>query len=238
MTAFQPAALPAELTVIAYPDVTVEALGYGPDHPYIEGAILPIVGPSATLLWKRLARHVLDAAGSPVTFDTVDLVTCVGLGPGLAKNSVGARTVARMAAFDMARQAGRDGNLLAVRTALAPLNAARAGRLPASARRYHDHITANPTAAVRFSLGKLHVTPAAMSALARTGTDPTTLLDRHQHGDWGHVDIDEAMANNDAVISGALIHSIYDLDPAAELTVWVLTAGDRRNTTITTPAEY
>jgi hypothetical protein len=40
------------------------------------------------------------------------------------------------------------------------------------------------------------------------------------------------------VISGALIHSIYDLDPAAELTVWVLTAGDRRNTTITTPAEY
>jgi hypothetical protein len=37
MTAFQPAVLPAELTVIAYPDPTVEALGYGPDHPYIEG---------------------------------------------------------------------------------------------------------------------------------------------------------------------------------------------------------
>jgi hypothetical protein len=37
MTAFQPAVLPAELTVIAYPDATVEAHGYGPDHPYIEG---------------------------------------------------------------------------------------------------------------------------------------------------------------------------------------------------------
>jgi hypothetical protein len=237
MTAFQPAVLPAALTVIAYPDATVETLGYSPDHPYIEGAIVAVVGPSATLLWKRLARHVVDAAGVPVTVDTIDLLACVGLGPGLAKNSIGARTVARMAAFDMARRAGRDGNLLAVRTALAPLNAARASRLPASARRYHDHITAS-TATVRFSLGKLHVTPGAVAALARTGTDPATLLDRHQHGDWGHVDIDEALANNDAVVSGALLHSIYDLDPAAGLTVWVLTEGDRRTTTVTTPDEY
>jgi hypothetical protein len=237
MTAFQPAALPAALTVIAYPDATVEAHGYGPDHPYIEGAIVSVVGPSATLLWKRLACHVVDAAGVPVTFDTIDLLACVGLGPGLAKNSIGARTVARMAAFDMARRAGRDGDLLAVRTALAPLNAARAGRLPTSARRYHDHITAS-TAAVRFSLGKLHVTPGAVTAMARTGTDPATLLDRHQHGDWGHVDSDEALANKDALDSGALLHSIYDLDPAAGLTVWVLTEGDRRTTTVTTPAEY
>jgi hypothetical protein len=238
MNAFQPAVLPAALTVIAYPDATVEAHGYGPDHPYIEGAIVSVVGPSATLLWKRLARQVVDAAGGPVTVDTIDLLACVGLGQGLAKNSIGARTVARMAAFDMARRAGRDGNLLAVRTALAPLNAARASRLPASARRYHDHITANTTTTVRFSLGKLHVTPGAIAALARTGTDPATLLDRHQHGDWGHVDIDEALANNDAVDSGALLHSIYDLDPAAELTVWVLTEGDRRATTVTTPSEY
>ncbi len=169
--------------------------------------------------------------------DTIDLLACVGLGQGLAKNSIGARTVARMTAFDMARRAGRDGDLLAVRTALAPLNAARASRLPVSARRYHDHITAS-TAAVRFSLGKLHVTPGAVAALARTGTDPTILLDRHQRGDWGHVDVDEAMANNDTVVSGALLHSIYDLDPAAGLTVWVLTEGDRRATTITTPGEY
>jgi hypothetical protein len=238
MTAFQPAIPPAELTVIAYPDTTVEALGYGPDHPYIEGAIASVVGPSATLLWKRLARLVIKAAGVPVTVDTIDLLACVGLGPGLAKNSIGARTVARMAAFDMARRAGRDGNLLAVRTALAPLNAARASRLPASARREHDHITANRTAAVRFALGKLHVTPGAIAALARTGTDPATLLDRHQHGDWGHVDTDEALANNNAMNSGALLHSIYDLDPAAELTVWVLTEGDRRAATITTPDEY
>ena len=196
------------------------------------------MGPSATLLWKRLARQVVDAAGVPITVDTIDLLACVGLGSGLAKNSVGARTVARMAAFDMARRPGRDGNLLAVRTALAPLNAARASRLPASARRYHDHITANSTTVVRFSLGKLHVTPGAVAAMARTGIDPATLLDRHQHGDWGHVDTDEALANNDAVVSGALIHSIYDLDPGAGLTVWVLTEGDRRSSTVTTPDEY
>jgi hypothetical protein len=74
--------------------------------------------------------------------------------------------------------------------------------------------------------------------MARTRTDPTILLDRHQRGDWGNVDIDEALANNDALVSGALLHSIYDLDPAAGLTVWVLTEGDRRTTTVTTPEEY
>ena len=102
----------------------------------------------------------------------------------------------------------------------------------------HDRITANTMPTVRFSLGKLQVTPGAIAALAGTGTDPTILLDRHQRGDWGNVNIDEALANNDAVDSGALLHSIYDLDPAAGLTVWVLTEGDRRTTTITTPAEY
>lgn len=238
MNAFQPAEVPTDLTVVAYPDATVEAHGFGPEHPYIEqGGILPLVGPSATLMWKRLARQILDAGGNPVTVDTADLMACLGLGASRAKNSPAARTVARIVAFDLARRAGRDGDILAVRTALAPVTESRLHRLPLSARRDHDHITRSATSTVAFGLGKLHVTPAAIAAMARAGTDPTDLLDRHQRGDWGDVDIDEALANNGAVTGAALLHSIYNLAPAGTV-VWVLTSGDRRSTTITTPDEY
>lgn len=137
-TASHPNELPAELTVIAYPDPTVEAHGFGPDHPYIEYAILPITGPSTTLMWKRLARLVIAAEDQPVTVEVADLFACLGLGEGRAKNSPGARTVARMINFGLADATGRSGQIVAVRRALAPWSASRAGRLPKGARRYHD----------------------------------------------------------------------------------------------------
>ena len=110
----QPAELPAQLTVIRYPDDLVERHGYGPDHPYPEEVWTSILGPSTLLLWRRLARAVLHAADTPITLPTTELLAAVGLGTGLAKNSVGARTIARMVAFDLARQAGPHGQLLAV----------------------------------------------------------------------------------------------------------------------------
>ncbi len=36
MTGFHFVELPSELTVVGFPDPTVEALGFGPDDPYIE----------------------------------------------------------------------------------------------------------------------------------------------------------------------------------------------------------
>jgi hypothetical protein len=236
MTAIQPVQLPAELTVVAYPDAVVEAHGFGPDHPYIEAAVVPVVGPSATLMWKRLGRLVIESAPRPVTLDTADLLACLGLSTGLARNGTGARTVARMVCFDLARRAGRDGTILAVRQALAAHNEIRARRLPGTARRYHDQITRRPAAvAVRFPLGKLHVTPGAVTAMANAGVDPAALLTRHQSGDWGEVELDEALSNNEALNTGARLRSIYDLSPTGWAAVWLITEGDRRATTITLP---
>ena len=139
----QPAELPAQLTVIRYPDELVEQHGYGPDHPYPEEVWTSIIGPSTLLLWRRLARAVLHAADTPVTLPTTDLLAAVGLGTGLAKNSVGARTIARMVAFDLARQAGPHRQLLAVRTHLYQVPQHRLDRLPHPARQYHRQITGN-----------------------------------------------------------------------------------------------
>ena len=136
----QPAELDGELTVIRYPDEYTEAHGYSPDHPYPEIAWLPLIGPSTLLLWKRLARAVIHAGDNPVTFPTGELLAGVGLGTGLTRNAPGARTIARMVAFDLAHQAGRHGQLLAVRTALYPLPRHRLDRLPQPARDYHRRI--------------------------------------------------------------------------------------------------
>ena len=50
--------------------------------------------------------------------------------------------MARMVQFDLARQAGRDGAIVAVRTALPTLCERQVRRLPPSAHRYHEAVVA------------------------------------------------------------------------------------------------
>ena len=232
----QPIEAPATLTVIRYPDPATEAHGYGPEHAYPELVLCSIVGPSSLLLWRRLARVARHADATPVSVDTLDLLASIGLGAHLGKNSPGARTIARMVSFDLARQAGRAGELLAVRTALAPVPDSRLARLPASARWCHAQTIAirsgpAPTPAPGlFRLGKLHATPAATRAMANTSTDPHALIERHRHGDWGDVTLDDALANNAAIEDGGPIGSLYALD--ATHTVTITTDATRTATTI------
>lgn len=145
-----PSELPDQMTLVSYPDPVVEAHGYGPDHPYPEAVLTSRVGPSTLVLWRRCCRLVA-ASPNPVDVDTADLLACIGL-KGLGRNSTGARTIARMVAFDMARRAGHQGAILAVRTALAPLSPLLADRLPPSARRDHDRLTARPITAAATAL--------------------------------------------------------------------------------------
>lgn len=207
LTGYSPAPLPEHLAVVALIDPIVEANGFGPDHPYIEGALASRLGPSGVLLWRRLA-HLVEPTDAPVQVDVVDTLACVGLGVGLGRNGVGARTVGRIIAYDLARRAGRDGAILAVRRSAAPLNAVQAARLPAGARAVHDTYT-TVTQARRFAPGKLHVSPPAIAAMAAAGIDPAALLARHASGDWGQVSLEVALANNTAVTAGGTITSAY-----------------------------
>lgn len=60
-----------------------------------------------------------------------------------------------------------------------------------------------------FPTGKWTITPAAISLLAHHEIDPAGIIWRHRAGDWGDVDLDQTMANNDAVLSGGSILSRY-----------------------------
>ena len=140
--AYPPRALPAELAIVAWPDPVIEGFGHGPDAPYIEECWLAVTGPTSTLLWRRVARVALEAGATPLVIQTSDLLGSVGLGDSLARNGLGARAMARMVQFDLARQAGRDGAIVAVRTALPTLCERQVRRLPPSAHRYHEAVVA------------------------------------------------------------------------------------------------
>jgi hypothetical protein len=135
------AELPDQLAVIAYDDPVIEAHGYRPDHPVTLWGYAPILGPSAIILYLHLGA-IVEASTGPVTVDTADLMAGIGIGRGLARNSPAAKTVARLAAFDVLR---RNRAIIAVRRALPPLPEYRRRKLPATARAIYDNLTARPS---------------------------------------------------------------------------------------------
>lgn len=87
-----------------------------------------------------------------------------------------------------------------------------------------------------FPTGQLLATPGALAALTEAGQNPTELLARHQSGDWGEVDGEDAAANDRSVKDGSRILSAYTLKSGVK--VWVISESDRSATTILLPDEY
>jgi hypothetical protein len=134
MLATTVAALPTTLTITAWVDALVEAHGFGPRSPYVEGVWGGVLGPSATLCYRRLGS-IVAAADDDVAIDVVDLAVSLGLGAGTGRNAMIAKTLARLVAFDVTRWL--DDGRYAVRRALAPLPERRVQQLSASARSFH-----------------------------------------------------------------------------------------------------
>ncbi len=89
---------------------------------------------------------------------------------------------------------------------------------------------------VRFPLGQMVATPGALEALKTAGEDAMRYFVRHQRGDWGEMDAEDALANEVAVRQGLRILSVYRLGTGVK--VWVITEADRSATTILLPSEY
>ena len=87
---------------------------------------------------------------------------------------------------------------------------------------------------VRFQPGTVVATLGAMSVA--TTHEIRLLLDRHVRGDWGDLCPEDRRANEDALRHGQRLLSSYRLESGEKL--WVITAGDRSETTVLTPGEY
>ena len=59
---------------------------------------------------------------------------------------------------------------------------------------------------------------------------------RHMRGDWGVVCDEDKALNDEALVTGERLHSVYDLPDGKR--VWVITEWDRSVTTVLFPEEY
>lgn len=127
-------ALPAQLSVVAWPDPIVEALGFPPDHPYSELVWTSTLGPSAVLAWRQLARTLAHNADG-FTLDVADLGHSLGLG-GTGAHAPVRRTLRRLAVFGMASFV--DEGTYAVRRCIPPLSTSQLRRLSPQLNRLHS----------------------------------------------------------------------------------------------------
>ena len=130
-------ALKPELQITPWRDEVVETLGFGPRSMYIEMCWLPLLGPTATWLYRRLGSWV-EFHPDGLTVDLTDLAVSLGLGEGLGRHSPVGRALERLVRFDAARWAKEE---LQVRQALAPLPERLARRLSYSGYQLHQDYT-------------------------------------------------------------------------------------------------
>jgi hypothetical protein len=94
---------------------------------------------------------------------------------------------------------------------------------------------------VKFNLGQVVATPAALDTLTRVGISGYDLLSRHAQGDWGNLDDEDRQANDNALKYGSRLLSSYLLSDGSK--VWIITEaaddqGKREATTILLPEDY
>ena len=140
-----PEQLPVEVIVRPWEDPVISALGFGPRSMYIENCWLPVLGPTASWLYRRLGSWA-EYNADGVKIDMADLSASLGLGDSLGRHSKLARALDRLVRFDAARWAGTDE--LQVRTALPPLPLRLSRRLGYTAARLHEEYVRQPRGAI------------------------------------------------------------------------------------------
>lgn len=113
------------LLVVRWDDNVVEALGYPVRSDYAEMYWLPVIGPSALWMLRRLSGlHGVEVG-------VATLARELGLGLGIGRHTPVVRTAARLITFGMADVVPRsDGDYLGVRLAVPPLTRRQLERLP------------------------------------------------------------------------------------------------------------
>jgi hypothetical protein len=86
----------------------------------------------------------------------------------------------------------------------------------------------------RFPLGRLVATSNAASKLSPK--DVAVGIGRHASGDWGEVCQDDQASNEEALVEGLRLMSVYTSSSGIEF--WVITEWDRSITTVLLPEDY
>ncbi len=125
----------ATVAVAPWPDPLIEQEGFDPRSAYVERFWLGILGPSTTLLLRRLV-DALDDQPEGYTLDLTETAQALGVGIRGGRTSPFLRAVDRSCRFGATKLVGRQ--TLAVRRKLAPLNQRQVDRLPQTLRTEHE----------------------------------------------------------------------------------------------------
>ena len=87
----------------------------------------------------------------------------------------------------------------------------------------------------QFSLGKFHLTSKAITALTQAAQPLEQLLARHENGDWGDSSAGETQDNEESLLQGRRLRSVYTLKTGVR--VQVITNWNRTLTTILLDSE-
>lgn len=123
------------LRIVAWPDPVIDLLGHEPRSGYVERFWLPILGPTTTLLLRRLAAG-FDGAPDGFDLPTLETAAALGLGSRGGRNSPFLRALGRAAKFKIIRLDLPD--TLAVRRHVPPLTRTQVARLPEALRSEHE----------------------------------------------------------------------------------------------------
>ena len=126
-----------QFTPVDHPDARVRRIGFDLTDPYIERCWSAVIGPSSTLLLRRLPT--LWIARVPAEIDAGELSRSLGLGAGAGERSRLAATLERLVNFGLARPAS-DGAGLDVYRQVPPLTQRQLARLPEWTRDAEDRL--------------------------------------------------------------------------------------------------
>jgi hypothetical protein len=136
------------IAVRPWPDQVIDVLGHDPRSAYVERFWLPVLGPSACWLLRRLVAG-LEVEPAGFDLDVAHVARALGLGNRGGRNAPLLRTIDRTDQFRVTHFNERDATLL-IRRKLPPLNRGQVGRLPAPLQAEHarwlDHERANADA--------------------------------------------------------------------------------------------
>lgn len=121
-----------QITIVKWVDPVIDAVGVPVDGCYAEKYWLPVLGPTATWMARRLASSLADDA---VTLDMAELGSALGVGIGTGANCPLVRALARLCRFGVARDLD---DSYQVRTMLGPVPRSQLKRLPAALQSDHS----------------------------------------------------------------------------------------------------
>ena len=128
---------PLRLQITGWTDQALETRDYPADSGYVEAFWLPVLGPSATFLFRRL-NVLLEAFPEGMTTEMNDLGRELGLGTSDSRHAPLPRAISRLVRFGLARRSAS--GQLAVRRKAGPLSPHLVSTLPGFLQEAHRKV--------------------------------------------------------------------------------------------------